>query len=118
MSSSGRGLKSAAAGFRFLIETLPQDQRVLLSSCSNKIEFERQVERLNEFENVQRHSQRIDCFIGAVSPFFDVIDMISQVDPIHIATVWGGLRVIIQVCLGFTAPNTRLLCDRYGLLTV
>ena len=40
---------------------------------------------------------RFSKFTSKLTDYFAVLDVIVQRDPIHAATVWGALRLIIQV---------------------
>jgi hypothetical protein len=40
-------------------------------------------------------------FIEAVQPMFKVLDTFNLVDPMHVASLWGGVRVVLQVITGW-----------------
>lgn len=42
-------------------------------------------------------NRRLGTFIRVMRPFFTAMDVFVQCDPLHAATFWGGLRVIISV---------------------
>lgn len=97
--AEGEVLVKAATRFRSLVETLPDDHRRLFSSCRDGdtlLEGVRSLEILEKNRD-HRYLGRIQSFIAAVQPFFSAIDVLSQVDPLHFALVWGGVRVLIQV---------------------
>jgi hypothetical protein len=94
--------KAAAAKFLLSIKSLSDEQQNLFASCTTPKQLLQDIQKLDAIKNKRRfgnqHSARIERFVKQVKPYFDVVDIVVQCDPIHAATVWGGLRLVIQVC--------------------
>jgi hypothetical protein len=95
------GIKNTAAKLRFLVTRLPKRHQENFQSCFTDTDLLHATENLNAFRRGRTHAGRLDSFIGNVKPFFAALDVLSQVDPVHFATVWGSIRVILQVCSSF-----------------
>ena len=46
-------------------------------------------------------ARRLNKFISAVDPYFKAMDVFVSADPIHAATLWGAVRVVIQLGFGY-----------------
>ncbi|KAH6876586.1 hypothetical protein B0T10DRAFT_497773 [Thelonectria olida] len=95
-------IKSTADTFRFLIEQLPKEDRLVFDECTNGPQVLIGIQKLRFIENHDNgHAKGISRFIEAVQPLCSALDVLCQVDPIHFATVWGGLRVLIQLASNY-----------------
>lgn len=84
---------------RNLVETLPEDYQEVFRKCTTS---EGVLWNFQDYGAGWRtHSRRLGVFIQAMKPFFTAVDVFVQCDPIHAATLWGVLRVVIQVCYRF-----------------
>jgi hypothetical protein len=92
------GIKNTAAKLRFLVTQLPKRHQENFQSCFTDTDLVYASENLNAFRRGRTHAERLGDFIENVKPFFAALDVLSQVDPVHFGTVWGGIRVILQVC--------------------
>jgi hypothetical protein len=84
------------------ISTLSPDHKQLFSSCQRPEDL---LEQISQLDGIKVASQRqrsyldsVKTFITRLQPYFNAIDVLVQCDPIHAASVWGALRVVIQVC--------------------
>ncbi|KAM0264931.1 hypothetical protein ACHAQJ_000447 [Trichoderma viride] len=102
----------ASDRFRLLIESLPDEERQLFASCNNADNlldnvkaFEFGGERRDDQgkKMSRRYIELIKTFIEAVQPMFGIMDLLSSVNPLHVATVWGGIRVVLQLTLNFVS---------------
>ena len=91
-------LKRSTESFRFLVEQLPPAKRELFDQCNNATSLLYGIESLDLIKYHDVNTKRIKWFVELLQPFSSAMDVLCQLDPIHFATVWGGLRVIIQVC--------------------
>lgn len=98
---SDADLKAAEAVFLRSVQSLPSAQHLLFVSCTSATRLLKAVKGLDAVVKSQRTSKqtvgRIQRLTEKLEPFFRVVDTLVQCDPIHAATVWGGLRFIIQV---------------------
>ena len=112
-------LKRSTESFRFLVEQLPPAKRELFDQCNNATSLLFGIESLDLIKYHDVNTKRIKWFVELLQPFSSAMDVLCQLDPIHFATVWGGLRVIIQVCapLGTCHVGGNYGADRSSLLT-
>lgn len=92
-------IKSTTDTFRFLIEQLPENKRLLFDQCTNGPQVLIGIKELRLIEKHDGNSKGVRRFVNAVEPLCSALDVLCQIDPIHLATVWGGLRVVIQVSI-------------------
>ena len=91
-------LSQAAQRLRDLVDVLPVEQKNLFSSCTAKDQLATQIHVLEDGHRSRRpFILRVRRFVSALEPFFKAVDVISQVDPLHFAIVWGSLRILIEV---------------------
>lgn len=96
----------AADRFRVLIESLPDEERQLFESCNNADKLLKNIKNLerknlNKGKDRRRYMELTKTFIEAVQPMFKVLDTFNLVDPMHVASLWGGVRVVLQVITGW-----------------
>ena len=101
VSEEERSLKQTVAKLTFLITQLPKQHQENFQSCYTETDLLNAVEKLNAFKHGRTHARRLNHFIENTKPFFAALDVICQIDTVHFATVWGGIRVIIQVRSSF-----------------
>ena len=91
-------LSQAAQRLRDLVDVLPVEQKNLFSSCAAKDQLADQIHVLEDGHTGRRSFiLRVRRFASALEPFFKAIDVVSQVDPLHFAIVWGSLRILVEV---------------------
>lgn len=93
---------AAADRFRLLVESLPDEERELFGSCSNADKLLNNIETLesknrNKGKDWRRYMELTETFIEAVQPMFKVLDTFNLVDPTQVASLWGGVRIVLQV---------------------
>lgn len=101
----------AAARYRCLVETLPDEYYKLFISCHSSevlLDGIKALEILKSGKTV-RHLNRIQSFIRSFQPLFSAMDVFCQVDPIHFGTVWGGVRVLVEVCIFSLKKASKLI---------
>ncbi|KAK4455375.1 hypothetical protein QBC34DRAFT_489662 [Podospora aff. communis PSN243] len=90
----------AVTAWRNLFSILPDDlQSHIHSNMTSR----------NVVDNLRVHgaawnavrARRLTKFIIAVDPYFKAMDVFVSCDPIHAATLWGALRVVIQLGFGY-----------------
>lgn len=96
-------MEDAATEYQHMVETLPDEYRNLFQSCHNEQIFLTDLDGIKRLKfgkgiSHTRHLPRIQTFVQSVQPLFAALDVFCQVDPIHFATVWGGIRVLVQAC--------------------
>jgi hypothetical protein len=84
---------------RNIVETLPEYYQEEFRKCTTSEGVIRYIQDYGA--EWHTHGRRLGVFIQAMEPFFTAVDVFVQCDPIHAATLWGGLRVVIQVCYRF-----------------
>lgn len=93
--------KAASADFVSSIENLPARERVIFSSCSTPNQLIADVRKLDVIVKEKRRAKLYLAPIERVTErlrfYFAAIDVLVQCDPIHAATAWGSLRLVIQV---------------------
>jgi hypothetical protein len=81
--------------------TLSPDHQQLFSSCKCPEDLLEQISQLHGIKTgSQRQSNYLDSdrtFITRLEPYFNAVDVLVQCNPAHAASVWGALRVVIQV---------------------
>lgn len=102
----------AANRFRLLVESLPDEERQLIESCNNA---DKLIENIKDYES-QNHNKGKDrrrymeltkTFIEAVEPVFKILSIFNSVDPMHVASIWGRVRVVLQVITGIASSTMR-----------
>lgn len=89
--------------FRLLVESLLDEERQLFESCNNADKLFENVKDLesknhhNKGKDRRRYVELTKTIIEAVQPMFKILDTFNLVDPMHVASVWGGVRVVLQV---------------------
>lgn len=105
----------AADRFRLLVESLPDEERQLFESCNNA---DKLFDNIKSFESQnhnkgkggkdrRRYMELTKTFIEAVQPMFKILDTFNLVDPTHVASIWGGVRVVLQVTTGIALRTMR-----------
>ncbi|EHK48703.1 hypothetical protein TRIATDRAFT_93713 [Trichoderma atroviride IMI 206040] len=99
---------AAADRFRLLVESLPDEERELFGSCSNADKLLNNIETLesknrNKGKDWRRYMELTETFIEAVQPMFKVLDTFNLVDPTQVASLWGGVRIVLQVTMNFVS---------------
>lgn len=92
----------AADRFRLLVESLPDEERRLFESCNNADKLLENIKKLeskplNKGKDRRRYMELTKTFVEALQPMFKILDTFNLVDPMHVASVWGGVRVVLQV---------------------
>ncbi|GAB1320035.1 hypothetical protein MFIFM68171_10245 [Madurella fahalii] len=85
----------------FLIEQLPDRERKLFDECTNGPQVLAGISKLRLIEQNDGNSKGVRRFIEALHPLCSALDVLCQVDPIHFATVWGGIRVVLQLASNY-----------------
>jgi hypothetical protein len=117
-SATNNAVVDAAARYRCLVETLPDEYYKLFISCHSRdvlLDSIKALEILKSGKTV-RHLDRIQSFIRSFQPLFSAMDVFCQVDPIHFGTVWGGVRVLVQVCILSPKQVSKLITNADSLL--
>ncbi|KAH7413059.1 hypothetical protein BKA64DRAFT_344230 [Cadophora sp. MPI-SDFR-AT-0126] len=107
---SSNSVVDAAARYRVLVETLPSEHHELFLSCCTGEALLDDVKALKILKDGKKVRQlgRIQKFVKSCEPMFAALDVFSQVDPIHFGTVWGGVRVLVQLTANFLNFYDRL----------
>ncbi|KAG4438258.1 hypothetical protein IFR05_006240 [Cadophora sp. M221] len=93
-------LRDSTNTLRSLVETLPEEYQREFRKCTVGGEV---LKGLDEYgANWRTNSRRLGVFIQAMKPFLTAVDVFVQCDPIHAGTLWGSLRVVIQLGQNFT----------------
>ncbi|KAH8589069.1 hypothetical protein B0O99DRAFT_692943 [Bisporella sp. PMI_857] len=93
--SASTSLDNSTGKLRSLVETLPDEYQEEFMKCTTG---DKVLERLQEYGAEWRtHRRRLGVFVQSMKPFFAAFDIFVQCDPIHAATLWGGLRVVLQL---------------------
>jgi hypothetical protein len=95
------GIKNAVAKLCFLVTQLPKLHQENFQSCFTDTDLLHAAENLNCFRPGRTHARRLGHFIDNAKPLFSALDVLSQVDPVHFATLWGAISVILQACSPF-----------------
>jgi hypothetical protein len=95
----------AADRFRLLVESLPDEERQLFESCNNADKLLENVKILesktsNKGKDRRRYMELTKTFVEALQPMIRILDTFNMVDPMHVASIWGGVRVVLQVIIG------------------
>ncbi|KAH7370142.1 hypothetical protein BKA65DRAFT_561623 [Rhexocercosporidium sp. MPI-PUGE-AT-0058] len=98
--AANNALGDSTSTLRSLVETLPEEYQREFRKCTTGEEV---LNGLQEYgANWRTNSHRLGVFIQAMKPFLTAVDVFVQCDPIHAGTLWGGLRVVIQLGQNFT----------------
>ena len=91
---------AAREKFVSAIERLPQVHRDLFVTCESSDDLFNQLQALQEKHKHRRTKTICTRILGVSDSFnkyFAALDVFAQCDPIHAGTVWGGIRVIVEV---------------------
>lgn len=90
----------AVTTWRNLFSILPDD---LKSHIHNRMSSRDVVDNLRDHGAAWNsvRARRLNKFIIAVDPYFKAMDVFVSADPIHAATLWGAVRVVIQLGFGY-----------------
>ncbi|PVH77673.1 hypothetical protein DL98DRAFT_423446 [Cadophora sp. DSE1049] len=107
---SSNSVVDAAMRYRSLVETLPLEHYETFLSCCTGEALLDDVKALKILKDGKKVRQlgRIQKFVKSCEPMFAALDVFSQVDPIHFGTVWGGVRVLVQLTANFLNFYDRL----------
>lgn len=107
-------LMGAADRFRLLVESLPDEERQLFESCNhvdklldNIRTFESKNHKHRDSKDRRRYMELTRTFTEAMQPMFKILDTFNPVDPMHVATIWGGVRVVLQVSTSMASRTMR-----------
>ncbi|KAL7934330.1 hypothetical protein V8C35DRAFT_280075 [Trichoderma chlorosporum] len=82
-----------------LVEALPDDFQDRFRECTNG---DKVLDSLKDYGTAwNARNRRLGTFIRVMKPFFTAMDVFVSCDPIHAATLWGALRVVIALGINF-----------------
>ncbi|KAK4169607.1 hypothetical protein QBC43DRAFT_308040 [Cladorrhinum sp. PSN259] len=90
----------AVTAWRNLFSILPDDLR---SHIHDRMSSRDVVDNLRDHGAAWNsvRARRLNKFIIAVEPYFKAMDVFVSCDPLHAATLWGAVRVVIQLGFGY-----------------
>ncbi|XRM40199.1 hypothetical protein ABZX51_003519 [Aspergillus tubingensis] len=95
------------------VECLSPQHKDLLASCKTPDDL---VKQLSEIDSLKKARRRETQWVGSIrriierlAPYFEVIDTLVSCDPIHAATIWGGLRVVLQLASNFATFFEKIM---------
>jgi hypothetical protein len=95
VQGANTSLGASTSTLRSLVETLPEEYQKEFKKCTTGEDV---LKSLQDYgADWRTHTRRLGVFIQSMKPFFTAVDIFAQCDPIHAGTLWGGLRVVIQV---------------------
>ncbi|UKZ82608.1 hypothetical protein TrVFT333_010401 [Trichoderma virens FT-333] len=84
---------------RRLVEALPDDYQERFRECTTG---DKVLESLKDYGTAwNTRNRRLGTFIWVMKPFFTAMDVFVSCDPMHAATLWGTLRVVIALGITF-----------------
>ncbi|KAL7910353.1 hypothetical protein GGI35DRAFT_448574 [Trichoderma velutinum] len=84
---------------RRLVEALPDEYQEAFRKCTSG---DRVLEDLKDYGTAwNTRNRRLGTFIRVMKPFFTAMDVFVSCDPMHAATLWGALRVVIALGITF-----------------
>lgn len=81
---------------RRLVEALPDEYQEAFGKCTTGDEVLKDLQDYGTAWNTR--NRKLGTFIRVMKPFFTAMDVFVSCDPMHAATLWGALRVVIAVC--------------------
>jgi hypothetical protein len=95
---SSRSIQKLATTHRGLVELLPKDCQYAFDDCTTPADLLDDLKSLDIIKENPQVLSRIENFVDTIWPFFQAMDVLCQSEPIYAGTVWGGIRIAIQVC--------------------
>jgi hypothetical protein len=95
VQGANTSLGASTSTLRSLVETLPEEYQKEFKKCTTGEDVLKSIQDYGA--DWRTHTRRLGGFIQSMKPFFTAVDIFVQCDPIHAGTLWGGLRVVIQV---------------------
>ncbi|PNP58999.1 hypothetical protein THARTR1_01247 [Trichoderma harzianum] len=84
---------------RRLVEALPDEYQEAFRKCTTGEEVLKDLQDYGTAWNTR--NRRLGIFIRVMKPFFTAMDVFVSCDPMHAATLWGALRVVIALGITF-----------------
>ncbi|KAL4938541.1 hypothetical protein BDV06DRAFT_200740 [Aspergillus oleicola] len=113
MAASNMTFKNVAEDFVLSVNYVSPQHKHLVSSCRSPGDLLDQITKLEFLQKARRREAQyigpIRRIIERLDPYFKAIDVLVQCDPIHAASVWGSLRVVIQLASNFSTFFEKLM---------
>ncbi|KKP06868.1 hypothetical protein THAR02_01065 [Trichoderma harzianum] len=84
---------------RRLVAALPDEYQEAFGKCTTGDEVLKDLQDYGTAWNTR--NRKLGTFIRVMKPFFTAMDVFVSCDPMHAATLWGALRVVIALGITF-----------------